>query len=482
MLSDDVLLEIFDLYQRNYRPDNIFYESSDAWYWQKDWHILAHVCQRWRQVVFASPLRLNLQILCTYGTPVRKNLYIWPTLPIAIGYLHSITKGIDEDNLIAALELPDRVSAIGLHQVTGPQLRKVITVMQEPFSALENLELHTGDKPNDVPVLPPKFLGGSAPRLQTIDLYDIPFPALPTLLLSTTDLVTLYLFNIPQTRYIPPEAMVVALDTLTRLEVLHIGFQSPASRPDQIHVMMPPTTRTVLPALNVFEFRGVREYLEVFVARIDAPLLNSIAINYFNQLADFEVPQLWQFIDHSGDLNRPMRCLVEFQADHVTLCASPAIHIPESESFEFFPRCMNVNIRCEGIDWQVSRISQAINQISAVLSNVAHVDIGFSSISAESEDTDDIEWLQLLRPFPSAQTLIVSGSFAGHVSHTLEASVIPGVVTEVLPVLEMLCLEGQHVSSVHKFIAARSESNHPVTTVGTRVAFEERLMSYQNDQ
>ena len=52
--------------------------------------------------------------------------------------------------------------------------------------------------------------------------------------------------------------------------------------------------------------------------------------------------------------------------------------------------------------------------------------------------------------------------------------------TDVLPALEMLCLEGQPVSSVHKFIAARSESGHPVTTIDTRQEFEERLLSYQN--
>jgi hypothetical protein len=92
---------------------------------------------------------------------------------------------------------------------------------------------------------------------------------------------------------------------------------------------------------------------------------------------------------------------------------------------------------------------------------------------------DDIEWLQLLRPFSSVQTLFVSREFAGHVSRSLDD--IPVVMaTELLPALDMLCLEDQPVSSVHKFIAARSESGLPVTTVDTRKAFEERLMSYLN--
>ena len=64
--------------------------------------------------------------------------------------------------------------------------------------------------------------------------------------------------------------------------------------------------------------------------------------------------------------------------------------------------------------------------------------------------------------------------FAGHISRALED--IAGVMaTEVLPALDMLCLEDQPVSSDHKFIAARWESGRPVTTVNTRKVFEERL-------
>jgi hypothetical protein len=177
----------------------------------------------------------------------------------------------DEDNVIAALDHPDRLSAVGL-SLTGRQLGKIVTVMQEPFPALKHLSLETRIL-NDVPVLPCEFLGRSAPCLQSIVLDGIPFPALPVLLLSTIDLVTLNLLNIPQTGYISPEAMVAALATLIRLEDLEIKFQSPASRPDQIH--LPPVTRTVLPALTDFYFNGVREYLEDFVARISAPRLDT---------------------------------------------------------------------------------------------------------------------------------------------------------------------------------------------------------------
>jgi hypothetical protein len=79
MLPDDVLLEIFVFYRGQYRYAN---PGSPLW----KWHFLVHVCQKWRQIVFASPRRLDLQIFCTNKTPVRKNLGIWPALPLVIEY------------------------------------------------------------------------------------------------------------------------------------------------------------------------------------------------------------------------------------------------------------------------------------------------------------------------------------------------------------------------------------------------------------
>ena len=295
-VPDDILLKIFDFCRKNHVPGPRYVGFPEA-VW--DWHILVHVCQRWRQVVFASPLRLNLRILCTYGT-VRKNLDIWPTFPIQVEYPYYLPiEAIDQDNIVSALDHRDRISVLGL-RLTGAELRKLVPVMQEPFPALTNLFLSMRVS-NDVPVLPSEFLGRSVPRLRTISLTGIPFPALPVLLLSTRDLNTLHLFNIPQTGYIQPEAMVESLATLTRLESLYIGFQSPTSRPDQICL---PVTRSDLSSLIYFTFCGVSEYLEDFVARINTPRLQQIHIDYFNQVVDLEGPQLRRFIERSERLIR----------------------------------------------------------------------------------------------------------------------------------------------------------------------------------
>ena len=38
------------------------------------WHTLVHVCRNWRFVIFGSPRRLDLRLLCTTKTPVREML------------------------------------------------------------------------------------------------------------------------------------------------------------------------------------------------------------------------------------------------------------------------------------------------------------------------------------------------------------------------------------------------------------------------
>ncbi len=138
---------------------------------------------------------------------------------------------------------------------------------------------------------------------------------------------------------------------------------------------------------------------------------------------------------------------------------------------------ISISILCGGIDRQILHLTHMLGLISPILSNMVHFAINSGLYIPEPEGLDDIEWLQLLRPFSSVQTLFVSRKFAGHVSRALED--IAGVmVTEVLPALDLLCLGDQPVSCVDKFIAVRRDSGHPVTIVDTRSEFEKRLEAY----
>ena len=175
MLPDVVLLKIFDFCL----DEDV--EDEDI----EEWHTLVHVCRNWRNVVFGSPHRLNLQLYCTATTPVRQMLDIWPLLPIIIE-AYSIDKW-DNDNIIAALEHNDRISKLVIFDIQSSETEKALAALQKPFPALTYLQFEL--KAELAQVFPASFLGGFVPALQSLVLEHIPFPGLPKLLLSATHLV-----------------------------------------------------------------------------------------------------------------------------------------------------------------------------------------------------------------------------------------------------------------------------------------------------
>ncbi|KAI0295427.1 hypothetical protein B0F90DRAFT_1148160 [Multifurca ochricompacta] len=135
-LPDDVLLEIFN----RHRLFTLNGPTDDMW----EWHRLTHICRRWRYLIFASPRRLDLRLLCTDGTPVRRTLDCWPALPISIQYGRVMERTPpalkDEDNIITALEHPARTYKIKLF-LTKSLFDKLAALKQQPFPALEYFSL-----------------------------------------------------------------------------------------------------------------------------------------------------------------------------------------------------------------------------------------------------------------------------------------------------------------------------------------------------
>ena len=470
ILLDENLLQIFDFCRKNHK--------SHIFVWP--WHTLVHVCRRWREIVFASPHHLNLQIFCGNETPVRENLSIWPAFPIAIKYSDVGTWANEtrnnEDNIVAALERSDRVCSVELNG-TGSRLEKMSTVMRVPFPVLTHLRfiMFSWDLQN-APTLPAEFLGGSASRLQEITFCGIPFPSLPKLLLSASDLVTLKLYRIHPTGYISPQAMAVCLVALPRLEKFVIGFQLANPRPHRPHP--PPLARAILPILTSFVFQGTSEYLEDLVARIEGPQLNRISTEYLNQLVDFRVAQFSKFIDRSvcPEFTLFKHAHVVFSNKWVYFTTSRhASHLLRDEDRDSAGAC----ISCQGIDWQVSHMAQVLGQFPTTLSNIIHLRLWFRELG-ELERIDDTEWLNLLIRFSAVQTLQVDSKLAGHVALALE-DIPEGMFTEVLPSLNLIYLEGQSASSLTKFVDACRLAGRSVTIAKTRAVFDERFKSVQKD-
>ncbi|KAF8502625.1 hypothetical protein F5888DRAFT_1109084 [Russula emetica] len=323
---DDVLLEIFYIYVDEDVGEN--FGSFDQRI--EEWITLAHVCRRWRTVVFQSPHRLNLRLHCTPNTRARDTLDIWPPLPLVIqdfyGGLNRMNGTSGVDNIIAALEHNNRVCQINFSGLTSSRFKSLTdsAAMHKPFPELTDLRLgiyEYDDPEEDDPglVLLNSFLAGSAPRLRSLTLYDVPFPGLPNLLSSATHLVNLYVSGIPRPGYIPPEAMATSLSALTSLESLRIDFRDPPPRsaPETRCLPPPPPTRSILPSLTEIVFEGASEYLEEILARIDAPRLNKMHINFFNQII-FDTPQLFHFISRKPPLRTPEMGHITFSSEAVT--------------------------------------------------------------------------------------------------------------------------------------------------------------------
>ena len=404
--------------------------------------------------MFASSRHLRLELFCTHGTPVKKNLGHLPAFPIVVSFLNSFCRGGDRDNLFAALEHRDRVRVVEVN-VLRSLLKGLATVMQEPFPALTHLRFESVEFVA-MPTLPGSFLGGSAPLLRTIYMDGIPFPAAPTLLLSAHDLVYVHLRNIPPTGYIPPEVMIAGLAALPRLKQLIFGFESRMSYPDRMR--LPPVTRTVLPALTSFCFDGLFEYFEDLVAQIDTPELNCLQIKYLDQheVIDLQIPELCKFIERSEKPKRFRRAGLLIEPGTVLI----GLHLGES-SFR--------------LAIQEETICQVVSQLSAMLSDVDCLFINSDSMEGDDELIGNgIRWLELFRPFTSVKALSVDDKISRHILFVLN-NIAWESAAEVLPALELLCLENEPVKFVKKFVATRQNVGRPVTFINEEREFRERL-------
>jgi hypothetical protein len=446
MLPDVALLEIF--------------ESHVDWAGINAWRTLVHVCRNWRNVVFGSPHRLDLQLFCTPRMPVREMLDIWPPFPLNIeAYRYEMWDVGRVDNVVAALERNDRLNQLRLIDISSSQFEKVLPAMQQPFPALIRLHVGFGNEIDEAtPVVPASFLGGSAPRLQTLTLMHIPFPGLPKLLLSTTHLVHLFIYRIPHSGYISPEAIVTSLSMLTRLEFFNIDFESPRSRPDQRSRRPPPAIRTLLPVLTMLEFKGACEYLEDLVARIDAPLLDNLAITFFHQLI-FETPQLTQFITRLPKLMTHDKAHVAFSNKEVSVTLA--------QPFQPFDRRLQLGISCIQPDWQLSSLAQICGSSfpQTLIPAVEDFYISEGGHWVRQDDIENSQWLELFHPFTAVKDLYISREFVPLIGRLLQ-ELVGERVTEVLPALQTLFLEtlssGPVQEAIEQFVAVRQLAGHPI--------------------
>ena len=446
VLPDDVLLIIFNFYAVPHRRSKPEIEK---------WISLVHVCRRWRTVVFGSPRHLNLRLFCTPETPARVTLDVWPPLPLIID--GNISLASSEENVIVALGRHDHIHEVDVCELAGSRLENVLAAMQVPFPKATHLRLAASIDGQTLPAVPDSFLGGIggyAPGLRYFSLDGIPFLGLSKFLLSTTHLVDLHL-RIPQSAYIPPDAMITCLSVLTSLENFTLRSQSFQSLPDSETQRPPPATCYVLAALTSLRFEGPHGYLEDLVTRIDAPQLYKFFITFFYQI-NFSIPQLIKFISRTPAFKAPDEAHAVFER----YVARVELTSRTTGRGEF-----HVQIPIRRPMFQLSCLVQILASSSYPLFAVENLyieDRGSSLIMTSHYRVT--EWWAFLRSFVAVKNIYLYVTIAIHIGFSFQA-LGAGRSMELLPALQEIFLRPREYGTldpstlvrgpIGQFVAAR---------------------------
>ena len=242
------------------------------------WYKLAHVFQRWRNLIFGCPSHMGVCIVCTYGTPVADVLALSPPLPLVIDYFNSDQDIItEEEGIILALEQRDRVCRIRL-LVAVPNLQKFITSIDEEYPMIEYLIMRASNIRGAALTLSESL---QAPHLRCLALRNFVLPTGSQLITTAVGIVTFCLIMDHPTTYVPPNTLLQWISFIPQLETFMICFSFPV--PNH-HVERQPThtptiTHVTHPNLSSFRFRGVSACLEAVLLRIVTPRLEKFSIH-----------------------------------------------------------------------------------------------------------------------------------------------------------------------------------------------------------
>src|SRR5258708_28085976 len=167
--------------------------------------------------------------------------------------------------------------------------------------------------------------------------------------------------------------------------------------------------RCVLTRLRNFTFKGIKEYLEGLLARIDPPGLFRLWILFFDDI-DFDTSQLIQFVGRTLTFK-------PFNEAHVTFRRTDSQFQLRSQESNL--EMVRVDISCRETNWQLSTLAQICTSFSPHLSAAESLYIheGFHS-KPDWSDVENTEWLEVLFPFTAVKNLYISKKF-GHVSPPL---------------------------------------------------------------
>ena len=473
ILDDDSLLNIFYFYRPFFLGEGgkgleRLYGGVEPWegHW---WYRLAHVCQRWRNLLLESASYLGLSLVCTTGTPVANMIARSPPLPLTVDYRSgdAITAE-DEKGILLALEQHDRLRHLRLI-LPAQNLQKLVMAIDEEFPILEYLVVGPWTYDTTVLMLPETL---HAPALRHLTLGGFTYPIRPRLYPTALGLVTLYLTINHLSAYFQPNILLQWISFMPRLECLALVFTFPIHNRN-VERQITPNTPITLPNLRLFWFRGVSAYLEAVVCRIVAPRLENLLIRLFKGLT-FSVPRLSQFMNTTDNLrfDNAVITLHEKQIDLVT-------YLREADTYAFA-----MTVDCWHLGWQaLSSVAQILNALSQVFSSVEHLTLqnevyGQSFIEHNNNDRIRVEWRRLLRSFSNVKTLCVGDGLVQQLSCCLglEDGELP---LDILPELKELTYSGRDDADdvFTSFIDARQNTRRQVTLIRHSSSLSNSMLS-----
>ena len=433
------------------------YGGDEPWVQGRWWYQLAHVCQRWRNLIFGSASYLGLSLVCTNGTPVEDMLTHSPPLPLTVDYSsENVITENDEEGILLALAQRHRVRHLRLG-FPGRILQWLVTAIDEEFPILEYLVVYSLMTDGIALVLPETL---QAPRLRHLMLRGFTCPIRSRLHPTPAGLATLFLIINRQSAYFQPNVLLQWISLMPQLENLQIAFTFAVPNRDVERQLLhtPITTHITLPTLRFFGFRGVSAYLEAVVCRITAPHLERLQIRLFEQLT-FSVPRLPQFMNTTENLKLDKaKIVLKDKAINVGMFS----RVVDLDAF-------SVRVDCRHLDWQVSTVAQISNALKQVFSAVEHLTLGHEVHSLSSEEHDDVDqllWRNILRSFSNVKTLHVEDGLVDDLFRCLRLEDVEPPL-ELLPELQELTYPGGRNTAVAftSFIDARQNAGRPVTLV-----------------
>jgi hypothetical protein len=446
-----VLLEIFD----SYRQGADSYDHQ--WRWKIVWVNLAHVCRRWRAVVFASSSRLDLGITVGHTKPRHIKTILSGPLPIFIYYRFVYRQLIGSAlwRMRAALKHHDRVREINFRG-RGEHFDKLFKETNCAFPVLESLVLTSACERE----LPDTFLGGpdlSYLQLRRLQLEHFSLASISRFLLSVTTLTDLSL-QIDTALGLSPETFLLVclkgMHLLRRLD-LSIFSESPSQHS---------TPKDIVPLskLTCFRYRGDVEYLDTLAAGLSAPSLQDVDINFY-VLAQLPIAHLSRFIDEIEE---------HYHAVHVTF-QKWGFRLSLLTQSECINHCKpHFNLGADLSDPPISIIGMS-RSLPTRLTTVEELRVTFDKADADFWE-DFIPWRRFLQQFPGVKVLRTEGANNYHIARTLlQDNEEPDGDLDFLPSLEEIELgtnssltpESQHgpeLAAFEPFISVRQQAGRPV--------------------